>query len=418
MCASPTASRASMRRSSTRLALATFLGWMLSRRGAWHDALLHAVAVLIITCPCALGLAVPAVQVVATRPAAPPRHDGQVGAALERLAEVDTVVFDKTGTLTVGRPASITGCLPPGALRAGGIARWRQPPSAGPALAALRRAWPSPTGVEEIAGQGLRLAAPRRRGPARQPRAGAASPEAMAAPRGPSCGGAARPAPACFAFTDPLRPDAGEVIGALERRGLGIELVSGDRPPIGRAGGRQAWIEPGASPAAGGKAARWQALAAAGRHVLMVGDGLNDAPALAAAPVSMSPSAASTSARTPPTPCSRASAWRRCVEVLRCRAPRHRLIRQNFWAWRSPTMSRPCRSPCRLGDAAGRCLRMSSSSLIVIGNALRLRGAVMSGLLFLIPRSGAWPAGPRRLSLGAAQWSVRRSRRRRRAHPV
>ena len=86
------------------LALATFLGWTLIGGIAWQTALLYAVAVLIITCPCALGLAVPAVQVIASGRLLRKGVLLKSATALERLAEVDTIVLDKTGTLTLGHP--------------------------------------------------------------------------------------------------------------------------------------------------------------------------------------------------------------------------------------------------------------------------------------------------------------------------
>jgi Cu2+-exporting ATPase len=102
-------------------------------------------------------------------------------------------------------------------------------------------------------------------------------------------------APVRLGFTDPLRADAAQVVAALHDRGLAVELLSGDREPVvaevaGRLGIAAGGWQAGVSPA--GKAARLERLLARGRRVLMVGDGLNDAPALAAATVSLSPATA------------------------------------------------------------------------------------------------------------------------------
>ncbi len=137
------------------LALATFLGWVLIGGIAWQTALLYAVAVLIITCPCALGLAVPAVQVIASGRLLRRGVLLKSATALERLAEVDTVVLDKTGTLTLGHPTLDRGCDPAALELAASLAGASRHPLA----RALCRAAPSvpvADGVEEVPGQGLR----------------------------------------------------------------------------------------------------------------------------------------------------------------------------------------------------------------------------------------------------------------------
>ncbi len=113
-------------------ALATFLGWVFIAGTAWQPALLNAIAVLIITCPCALALAVPVVQVIASGRLMRQGILLKSATALERLTEIDTVVFDKTGTLTEGRPELHAGGLSDCRPSSGGLPRGIEPPSAGP----------------------------------------------------------------------------------------------------------------------------------------------------------------------------------------------------------------------------------------------------------------------------------------------
>ncbi|SEH51477.1 heavy metal translocating P-type ATPase [Magnetospirillum fulvum] len=268
-------------------ALATFVGWGVLAGMAWQPALLIAVSVLIVTCPCALALAVPVVQVVASGRLMRRGVLVKSATALERLAAVDHVVFDKTGTLTAGRPLLCRdgGWSEDDLADAAALAVRSTHPLARALAAAAPQARPA-DGVVEHPGQGLSRPDGVRLGA----RAFVGVPDS-----GESDGPGlwlARPGRASvrFVFADAPRVDAAETIAALGRLGLSVEMLSGDRPAIvaglARAVGITDW-RGGCAPA--DKVARLTALAAAGRRVLMVGDGLNDAPALAAAHVSISP---------------------------------------------------------------------------------------------------------------------------------
>ena len=273
------------------LGAATFFGWLLLG-ASWQTAMTYAIAVLIITCPCALALAVPAVQIAAAsrlfrRGVILKAPDG-----LERIAETDMVVFDKTGTLTVGRPQLLNGeTVPDRALAAAAaLASSSKHPYARAIVAAAdqRLGGVSPIeGVEEITGRGLLRSLPEA-----EERLGSAD----------WCGVVSRgagsevwyrrtgEAPIGFRFADALKVDAAETIKLLKRRGYPVALVSGDREDIVRTIARELEIETWAaemSPA--DKIAYLAARDREGRKVLMVGDGLNDAPALAAAHASLSP---------------------------------------------------------------------------------------------------------------------------------
>ena len=215
------------------LALLTFLAWTLTGAALWQTALLHAIAVLIITCPCALGLAVPAVQVLASGRLMRQGILLKSATALERFARADTVVFDKTGTLTQGRPALMPGPSGADILSAAGLARASRHPLAR-ALAAAAPDAISPAGVEELPGLGLRWLCPTgewRLG-RRDWAAGVGEDEAAGAELWLDRPGAA---PVRFGFGDVLRADAAEVVGSLRRQGYSVALLSGDRVPAVRA---------------------------------------------------------------------------------------------------------------------------------------------------------------------------------------
>nr|WP_283771110.1 heavy metal translocating P-type ATPase [Roseococcus pinisoli] len=269
------------------VALATFLGWWLGVGMPWQVALVPAVAALIVTCPCGLAIAVPAVQVVAV--GALFRRGVLVGSptALERLAACDVAVLDKTGTLTTGHPELLPDpARPAGALEA---AAALAASSRHPLARALVAACPLPVRaageVVEVLGAGLM------RGVERLGSAGFCGAES-AGEAGPSLWyrADAASAPVVFRFADPLRPDARQAIEELRRLGLRVELLSGDTPAAVAWAAASLGIDEwraGASPA--DKAARIEELRAQGRRPLMLGDGINDAAALALAHASASP---------------------------------------------------------------------------------------------------------------------------------
>jgi Cu2+-exporting ATPase len=275
-------------------ALLTMLGWVLAG-AAWHDAIITAIAVLIITCPCALGLAIPTVQTVASGAMFKAGVLLNSGDAIERLAEVDRVIFDKTGTLTLPELDVVNAAEVPKHVLdlAGRLALASRHPVAA-AVARASNAKSPLDGVVEQPGQGVRAVFD-----GEEVRLGSAAfcgaelladailgfdPEAsvVAFSRG-----AARHV---FAVRQRLRPDAQATVSALRARGITVEILSGDREAAVRAAAQELGIEEwraGVTPA--DKIAHIDDVKRRGFKVMMIGDGLNDAPSLAAAHVSMSP---------------------------------------------------------------------------------------------------------------------------------
>ena len=268
----------------------TFAGWWLAG-ASLHDAVVTAIAVLIITCPCALALAIPAVQVVASGALFRRGVILNAGDAIERLGEADTVIFDKTGTLTLPEPRVIdAAALDPELLQ---LAARLALSSRHPLAVALAREAASHIpydGATEEPGQGVRATLG-----GVEARLGSAEfcGVAQAATHEPGAshiyfvyGSRA----ATIAISQKLRPDAVEVVRALAGLRLDLHILSGDRDdavePIARTLGIDNW-QGGLKPAE--KIIFIEALKAHGRRVLMIGDGLNDAPALASAHVSLSP---------------------------------------------------------------------------------------------------------------------------------
>lgn len=362
------------------LALFTFLGWWQFGGLEWQPALMIAIAVLIITCPCALGLAVPAVQVIASGRLLRKGLLLKSGTALERLAVVDSVVFDKTGTLTLGRPELTDLVIEPEALE---VAASLAAASRHPLARAVARAAPdvpAAEGVKELPGCGLLLETPEG-----EVRLGSRRWTAVESEDEGQNGGdgegpelwLTRPgkAPQRFAFTDRPRPDAAKVVADLKRQGLQVELLSGDRRQTVAAVAVELEIPVWrAELAPGDKVARLEALAAEGRKVMMVGDGLNDAPALAAASVSLSPSSAVDISQTAADAVFQGDALTPVLDLLEVATRSDRLVKQNFAL---ALFYNLCAIPLAVAGFVTpliAAVAMSGSSILVICNALRLAG--------------------------------------------
>ncbi len=352
-------------------AVLTFIGWMFAT-GDWHHAATVAIAVLIITCPCALGLAVPIVQIMAARRLFENGIMVRDGAAMERLTEAGAVVFDKTGTLTLGQPLLVNaGEIAPErmAVAAALAAHSRHPLSQ--AIAAYQGFGVAPAfdRIEEKPGFGMEAHAGSdvwRLGRASWAGDGSEDGTVLAL-NGKTV--------TRFSFEDRLRADARDSVAQLQAAFGSVEMLSGDTEAACARVASELQLtsyRSGLLPAE--KVARIDELHAQGRKVLMVGDGLNDAPALGAAYVSMAPATAADIGRNAADFVflrESLSAVPLALDVSRRAA---RLIRQNlgiavvynffavplaFLGYVTPLVA---------------AIAMSGSSIIVIGNALRLSG--------------------------------------------
>ena len=359
------------------LALAAFLGWGIFG-GDWKQAMLISIAVLIITCPCALGLAVPVVQVVAAGRLFRNGVMVKDGSAMERLAEVDTILFDKTGTLTLGRPRLVN--LAQVAPRHLSLAASLAAHSRHPLSVALYRSAPGTIGdfpqVAELPGQGL---------------------EAVTADgvyrlgnRRFACGAAGQPDEFSevvlsldgrelqrFLFEDALRPDAAAAVAGLSARGYATGILSGDRTAVVSSMARRLGVslwKAELSPRE--KVDAVAEIDRGGSKVLMVGDGINDAPALAAAHVSIAPATAADVGRQAADFVFMHESLNAVPLAIEVSRRAGRLIRQNFGLAIGYNV---IAVPIALAGYATpliAAVAMSTSSLIVVVNALRLNRLV------------------------------------------
>ena len=347
------------------------------------------IAVLVVTCPCALGLATPAALVAATGAAA---RDGVLttrGHAMETLARVDHFVFDKTGTLTLGKlrlqhirtltDLDAGQCL----AAAAALERHSEHPIARAIVAAAPAEIVNAEGVVNTPGAGIQGnvngVALRVGTPSFLTSSGVSVPDLAQFEAPGSKGGTVvllaneKRALAAFVLADTLRPGAGELIADLQRRGKKVTVISGDHMGAAQHVAHAlniAHVRAELSP--GEKLAHLRDLQADGHVIAMIGDGVNDAPVLAAAPVSIAMGSAAAVAAASADMMLLAQDLRPIATALDIARRTTTIIRQNLaWAVAYNLLAVPAAAGGYITPWMA-ALGMSASSVLVVANALRL----------------------------------------------
>jgi len=354
------------------LAAGAFLFWGFYS-GDWRLAVNIAAAVLIITCPCALGLAVPAVLTAASGRLFRNGVLLKEGIALERLAEIDTVVFDKTGTLTTGKPRLVNGgdIAPDMLAIAAAMAAGSVHPLSKAICAYFGTSDIVLSDITEEPGMGSRAMLN-----GQEVRLGRAKWCGVADEQVQNTVAWLRVGQGdalAFLFEDTLREEAAITIEGLRAAGVDLHLLSGDTEgPVRDLAEQLGFAEwrAGATPA--DKVAVLEGLAAKGHKVLMVGDGLNDAAALASAHVSMSPASAVDASRTSADLILVGNDLSQVVESLRLARVAKRRILENFSIAAIYNLIAVPIALLGFATPLMAALAMSGSSITVSLNAMRL----------------------------------------------
>lgn len=360
------------------LAAAAFLLWWGVVGIAWQEALMIAVTVLIITCPCALGLAVPVVQVLATSRLMKAHVMVKSGDALERLAKADTVIFDKTGTLTLGHPKLEISGAPEDLKLAASLASHSRHPLSQALVEAYHGPLLTLSDVQEVPGQGLSgvyegktIRIGSRKWCGSSDASAAKGPELWLAAEGRK--------PVLFSFNDRLKEDSRQTVQALREDGLKVILLSGDRMDVALDIAQKAGIEEENVFAEKTPLEKFDILEGykkQGHRVLMVGDGLNDAPVLAGADVSMAPGTAVDMAQSAADIVFMGKKLSPVSETRRVAAFSQKLVWENFvLAMIYNAIAIPLGFAGMVTPMVA-ALAMSGSSIVVIANSFRLRGRV------------------------------------------
>jgi len=354
------------------LAFLTVVGWLIAGATV-YEALVIGVAVLIITCPCALGLAVPVAQVVASGALMRAGIMVKDGSAFERIASVDRALLDKTGTLTMGRPVPDAIALAALSAEEAGIALALASHSRHPLSRAMERALSakgvaaaSLADVQERPGEGVFGTFAGRAVALKRPEGSATTAVLLQTGEGPD---------RLIPITDALRPDAREAIAALEAQGIECSILSGDSEKAVAEVARQADLPAKAGVRPEEKQAMVAQLRGSGRKVLMVGDGLNDGPALAAADASIAPGSASDVGLQAADFVFVQDSLSALPRTVRAARKTMQVVKQNFGLAIVYNMFAVPLAIAGLVTPLIAAIAMSASSLLVVANSLRLARA-------------------------------------------
>ncbi len=354
-------------------AVLAFVGWFYIGGLMWQDSLMIAITVLIITCPCALGLAVPVVQVLASGRLMKKGILVKAGDALERLAQIDMLMLDKTGTLTVGKPVLIGEYDDADLQIAASIAFHSRHPLSQALVNAYDGALLGLQDVQEHSGKGLE-ALYNGKNVKLGSRLWCGDKEESLCDDLEICMRSDDQPVTAFYFSDQLRADVKEIIKKFKDRSITPIIVSGDRPrPVGLAAQEAGIDSYFAEHTPKDKFEVLDHYKNQGCNVLMVGDGLNDAPVLAAANVSMAPGSAIDMAQNSADIIFMGESFAPVYEAYRVGKDTQKLVKQNFVL---AVLYNIIAIPFALSGNVTpliAALCMSGSSLVVIANSFRLK---------------------------------------------
>ena len=356
------------------LAAIAFILWWGFLGADWQDALLISITVLIITCPCALGLAVPVVQVLAAGLMTKKGILIKSGDALERLAAIDTIIFDKTGTLSIGKPHLKDQDYKQADLQlAASLASHSRHPLSQALVEAYTGDLLKLETIEEVAGKGVRatyggqtIKLGSRDFCDIQHEPTSSSSEIWLSVSGKK--------PQAFYLEDQLRSDAKDIVSNFHKQNIETYLLSGDREEVVQSVATELSIPKAYSALTPvQKYEELETLKSQGKTIMMVGDGLNDAPVLSGADISMAPGTAIDMAQNAADIVFMGDKLAPVYEAYQIARMSQKLVRENFMLAVLYNIIAVPLAFAGMVTPMIAALAMSGSSLLVIANSFRLK---------------------------------------------